>query len=407
MEEKNQYEDFDLTDKVIMNENLIVKRQVFWNNQENKNSINHKIKSKWENQLPISINKIIKYFFYSFLIVVLFNLFFIFAEYIQDKQTFSKFEDKIMVFSNDKEGKYNSLELKTLIETNYYKIESQEVVEGANCDFDSWKNFFEYEKIIFHYLNKWNCYKLVLIKEKGDLIVILIDNLFVIFLATIVLLYLWKRTDPYLFWDDSVIRQAIKGKTVDSLVKLMETHMTYIENYHLEEDTKTLEGRQRELYFLGYALITEYKYFPVVRKTYKKIINSLNTSYSELSDSFHIQLKLLETLNYKNRNKIFPYLANLFLQITSKFITNTLQLMFFIFFIWLVHAEIFMILKDKYDENINLLESFDEMISVMSNLWWNSDYTTNLEILFHIWLTMIWVMLFGLFVAILSRNASK
>jgi len=403
MEEKNQYEDFDLNDKITMNENLVVKRQVLWDSVKNQNTI----KSKGENHLPISVNKIIKYFFYCFIIVIVFNLFFIFAEYIQDKQTFYKFENKIMVFSNDKEGKYNPLELKNLIETNYYKIETQEVVENSKCNFDSWANFFEYEKIIFHYLNKENCYKLTLIKEKQELYKLLLDNIFVILLATIVLLYLWKRTDPYLFWDDSSIKQVIKGKTVDSLVKLMETHMTYIENYHLEEDTKTLESRQRELYFLWYALITEYKYFPVVKKIYKKIIGSLNISYSELSDSFHVQLKLLETLNYKNRKKIFPYLSNLFLQITSKYITNTLQLMFFIFFIGLVHAEIFLILKDKYDEEITLLQSFDEMISVMSNLGWNSDYNTSLEIIFHIWLTMIGVMLFWLFVAILSRNASK
>ena len=376
------------------------------------------------NKLNISLKSIsilIKYFFISMFFATIILSLIYFLDLTEKESQFTRLQEKIKIFEELNTQRMQTFpEFKEVLNKYWFDVDENDWIplinketNKLNCSVN--KNQFEYTdstiKVTIPYVVSWNnlCEIFSLKKEPLDLKSFILDSYIYIIIISCFFILLLKLTDPFVFIDKDEIKEKLKSTDSDYIEKYLIKFRDYFSQYHLKEEDPHFQKRLKEFYLINLLYLRLYRRFPVIKKVYTEIIKSLNLSYSDLSNDFYIQLKLLEWQNYWLKHNFFYYLWNKFFQLSSKYITSFVQLFLFILFSAYVSTKIMIIIFWTWQSSSDneFLNYFDEVFSVMSNLWWHMNYVTNSELIFHLWIQVIGVVLFWLLISILVDKIKK
>ena len=225
----------------------------------------------------------------------------------------------------------------------------------------------------------------------------LFTSMLTAFFITLLLYSASKRTFKKVVWE--VTRKEmlpIIKNTIDDLNNMFLT-------YNLENFDKTLD--KLHVYSELFLKTNDQNYY-ILESKIKKLMD--NAHYHYLSDharKIYLMSKELELKYYILTKQYGHIFTNYFLLLSSKHFTSSYQLFIFLTFFCILSG---VLLENLYEipRNIdeNLLFYITQAINVISNLWWELSFTTDVEYIYSIYLQMSGIIFIGILVWVVNKE---
>lgn len=225
----------------------------------------------------------------------------------------------------------------------------------------------------------------------------LLTSFLTAFFITLLLYSASKRTFKKVIW-------AVTKKEMLPLIKItIDDLNNMFLAYNLENFDKTLD----KLYVYSELFLkTDPQNYYILESKIKKLMD--NAHYHYLSDharKIYLMSKELELKYYIVTKQYGHIFTNYFLLLTSKHFTSSYQLFIFLTFFCILSG---ILLKSLYEipRNIDegLLFYITQAINVISNLWWELKFSTDVEYIYSIYLQTSGIIVIGILVWVVNKE---
>lgn len=327
----------------------------------------------------LKVKKIILFFIISFFINSIILIFFNILSYNQIYNENFKLQWYKAYIENDTEklDQYSKW-----LQLTYYK-------KNKECD-TNWFSTkgktlqFCNDKVLVKFKEKWWSLQDYIKKQY-------ISSLPIIFILALFFLYYSYLLNPYVYTKNIIITNTIVNDIVNKFIN--------------NEDVRTLDIYKLKQYYIKLIDINFSRFYTYRKQVYQLHNKAWEYWLIEVQHRLKVLYKELSWIYLFKKKYWLKWLWNRFSYYSSRYLTSISIYTLFLLMLLIYDAFLFryiFFITTWWTFDKSLLWYIYETVNITSNLWWNTDWIYWLQQLYLIYLTISWVALFWIFIAILN-----